>query len=70
MDDGWEDPSGPEEVGPNAVALMGLSAADVTEMTQAYSTALRAMQEYVVAQRGFTWDSFSPGAVAMKSTMF
>jgi hypothetical protein len=70
LDDSWKDPSGPTEVGPDAIAKMGLSKADVTTLTQAYTTALRAMNEYVVEKGGFTWASFSPGGGTLAGPPF
>ena len=60
LDDLW-DADGPSEVGPNAVALMGLSVTDVTELTEAYWGNMRAMQRAIVGHGGFEWHSFIDG---------
>ena len=44
LDDEWDDPAGPSEVGAGALQRMGLSKADVTELTAAYWKTMRAMQ--------------------------
>ena len=61
LDDSWDVHSGPSEVAPGAVAKMGLSAADVQDLTAAYTKTMRAMQETVVAHNGFAWASFHNG---------
>eukprot|EP01043_Picozoa_sp_COSAG02_P063207 COSAG02_NODE_8900_length_2405_cov_1.730269_1_plen_201_part_10 len=61
LDDEWDDPTGPSEVGPDSLAKMGLSKADVTELTAAYWKTMRAMQEGIVAKGGFEWHAFSTG---------
>jgi len=57
LDDQWSPTAGPSEVGPNAVALMGLSKTDVQVLNAAYWKNMRGMQEGIVKMGGFEWHS-------------
>ena len=59
------DMGGPTEMQLNATADMGLTAAEISAITDGYHQTLSLVQQKIVGLGGFVWQLFSPGSASV-----